>query len=74
MSHAQRWGSMLLLVCFVLLALFSVVGYVTAGSLQAPGYRTAAWVYIGLFAFSLSGLVGVLVWRGRRKDGSRPVI
>ena len=74
MPKNRRWGSLLLIVGLVLLALYSVLGYMTAGMLQGPGYRTAAWVYVGLLALSLSGLVGVVAWRGRRKDVSRPVI
>jgi hypothetical protein len=57
-----------LLVFLVLLALFSTTGYVTAGSLQGSGYRIAAWVYLGLLALSLVGIVGVLAWRRRRKE------
>jgi hypothetical protein len=61
MPRARRWSGALLLMLLALLAPFSVAGYFTVGMMQAPGYRTAAWVYIGLFALSLSGLLGVLV-------------
>jgi hypothetical protein len=74
MPQARRWGSALLLVGLALLALYSVAGYGMAGSLQGPGYRTAAWVYFGLFVVSLVGIVGVLVWRRRRRDVPRLVI
>jgi hypothetical protein len=74
LAQAPRWVSVLLLVCLVLLAIFSAAGYVTAGSLQAPGYRTAATLYLGLLAFSLTGLLGILVWRVRHKNASQPVI
>jgi hypothetical protein len=72
--HAWNWRRVLLLTGFAVLAVYSVAGYFAAGSLQGPGYRTAAWIYLGLLVVSCAGIVVVLVWRGRRADVSRPVI
>jgi hypothetical protein len=74
MPQVRRRASVLLPVGLVLLALFSVAGYITAGSLQGSGYRTAAKVYLGVFAVSVLALVGVLIWRKQQKRASRPVI
>ena len=58
----------------LLLAGYGIAGYVMAGAVQGPGYRTAAWIYLAVFGVSVCGLV-LLLARGRqRKDGPRQVI
>lgn len=74
MPQMRRLSRALLPVGLVLLALFSVAGYVTAGSLQGSGYQTAGKIYIGLFAISVLALVAVLGWRTHQNRASRPVI
>ena len=69
MTHPPlRWRSTLLLFTAVLLGLYSVAGLMMAGSLQGPGYRTAAWVYLIVLALSLVCVVALLVWRRRTRD------
>jgi hypothetical protein len=73
-EHQSRWRSTVALIGALLLGAFSVAGYITVGMLQAPGYRTAAWIYIGLFALSVSAAVGIVVVRWRGRNPSRPAI
>jgi hypothetical protein len=63
-----RWRNTLLFLAAVLLGLYSLAGMVMAGSLQGSGYRIAARVYLVLLALSLVSVVGVVVWRWRRRN------
>ena len=75
MPHREvRWRSAILLLVAGLSALYSLAGYVMAGDLQGPGYRTAAIIYLALLALSIAAFIGVTVWRRRSRDSSRPVI
>ena len=65
---------MMLLLIAALAALYSFAGYVMAGDLQGPGYRTAATIYLVLLVLSIGTFAGVIVWRRRSRDSSRPVI
>jgi hypothetical protein len=59
-----------MLLVSILVGLYSVAGYFTAGMLQPPGYRTAAWIYLGTFAAGVLGVVaavGALVRRRTRR-------
>jgi ABC-type thiamin/hydroxymethylpyrimidine transport system permease subunit len=67
----SRLRSTFTLVAAVLLGVFSVGGYVQAGMLQPTGYRTAAWIYLGLFMLSVVVALVALVLRRRGRDASR---
>jgi hypothetical protein len=69
-----RWRSALLLLVAVVLALFSLAGWFMAADLQGPGYRTAALIYLLLLAVSIGAIIGILVWRRRRRETPRPAI
>jgi tellurite resistance protein TehA-like permease len=73
-EHQSRWRSAVGLVGALLLGAFSVAGYLTVGMLQPTGYRTTAWIYLGLFAFSLVAAAGIAFLRRRGRNPSRPAI
>jgi uncharacterized membrane protein YcjF (UPF0283 family) len=73
---ASSKEAILLLISFVL-GVFSAAGYLQAGMLQSAGYRTAAWVYLGLLVLSAIGIVaviGALVRQALRRNSKRPAI
>ena len=72
--RTSRWRSTVVLVAAVLLGLYSIAGVLMAGMLQGSGYRTAARIYLALFALSLIIVVSVIVVRRRGKNTSRPAI
>lgn len=68
--HRSTRRPIVVLLVSILVGLYSVAGYFTAGMLQPPGYRTAAWIYLGTFAASVLGVVaaaGALVQRRLRR-------
>jgi hypothetical protein len=69
-----RWRSTLLLLAAVLLALFSVAGWVMAADLQGPGYQTAALIHLLMLAVSIAAIIVILIWRRRRRDTPRSAV
>ena len=71
-SRTSHWRSALVLVGALLLGLFSIAGIFAAASLQGAGYRTPVWIYLGLLVLSLVLVIGVIMWRWRLRNMSRP--
>jgi choline-glycine betaine transporter len=68
----------LALIAAVLLGAFSIAGWLMVASLAGAAgpddladFRTAAWIYIGLFTLSVVVAASVIVSRWRERRGSR---